>query len=357
MKTQSKTKITRRRGLVFTLLILLCMSFAAESIQAASGRSKKPKWIDSPSMKFPSELYLSGVGHGDNRQAAEDAAYAAISRIFQAKITSRTKEIESYLQTDNSKGTTATREISINQFTSVATNKVLADITIEDVWTDEKENLTYALAVMDRKHAAATLRERITRMDEEVELLLAGAKKQDIDKIQAIRQLHAALKALIRRYAYNTDLQVINQSGTGIKPKVLLAELRRELEESLLSDMTITIEVTGPYNDKIKAAISEGITKKGFYVIENDVQNSGDILIRVRVEFERGSTPRWKFIRWMSTIDLMNIKNGKIFGSLTKNGKSAQLDYPAAEAKAVRSIQKKIVGELSLQMVSLIYGD
>ena len=41
----------------------------------------KPDWIEGASRKYPAELYLTGVGYGDGRKAAEDSA--VIAKIFQ----------------------------------------------------------------------------------------------------------------------------------------------------------------------------------------------------------------------------------------------------------------------------------
>ena len=47
---------------------------------------KMPSWVEDPGRDYADSRYLTGVGSGDSRQAAEDSAYAALSRIFRAEI-------------------------------------------------------------------------------------------------------------------------------------------------------------------------------------------------------------------------------------------------------------------------------
>ena len=183
--------------------------------------SSKPDWIEGKSRKYSPELYLTGVGYGDDRKAAEDSALAAIARIFQAEIHSKTSELEKYTQTDVKGKTHSSRDIQIDQITSVATNKALEDITITEVWDDESENRTYALAVMDRRHAMVSIREKITAIDSDIAVMQQKSVTVS-DKIERARTIRAILKSLLDREVYNTDLRIINPSGTGIEPPTTL---------------------------------------------------------------------------------------------------------------------------------------
>src|SRR3990167_4888246 len=173
------------------LIIILVLGIGI--VHTASG-ANKPEWIEGKSKKYPDELYVIGVGYGDNRKAAEDAAYAAIARIFQAEIQSKTREWEKYAQTDIKGKTQSTRDIQIDQLTTVATNKVLEDITIADIWVSESEKLTYALGIMERSHAMASLKDKITSLDKDINDLQKKAT-DSTDKIESVRLLRSTMKA------------------------------------------------------------------------------------------------------------------------------------------------------------------
>lgn len=340
---ESKTQGTKHRS----------AQVRTDIAQATTG--KRPDWVDGRARKYPAEQYLTGVGFGDTRRAAEDSAYAAISRIFQAQISSRTKEWEKYVQTEIKGKIRTTRDIQIDQLTSVGTKKVLEDIRIAETWVDESEKSTYALAIMDRGHAAAVLRERIAGMDRDV-LDLRRKAADTPDKVEAVRSLRQAMRILLNRDLYNIDLRIVNPAGKGVDPPVSLINIRQEIQRLLSHDIHIGVEVGGPYHARIRSAILEGLTKEGFSLEESEDQSKIDVLVKGKVNFKKADLPKWKFVRWAISIDLINHKNGKIFGSLTKNGKEAHLNFSQAEEKAVRALQKEIVNELGALMVSFIYG-
>src|SRR3972149_5513169 len=334
-------------GLISLFLLILSISDLAHS-------ASKPDWIEGKSRKYSSEQYLTGVGYGDDRKAAEDSALAAIARIFQAEIHSKTSELEKYTQTDVKGKTHSSRDIRIDQITSVATNKALEDITIAEVWDDESENRTYALAVMDRRHAMVTIKEKIAAIDSDVAVMQQKSVTVS-DKIEKARTIRAILKSLLDREVYNTDLRIINPAGTGIEPPATLFAVKQQLQDILSNEIHIGVQLEGPHNKDIRSSIIEGLTKEGFSVEEKgDIENL-DILVRGAVSFENADLPQWKFVRWDITIDLVNQTNGKGFGSFTPHGREGRLNFREAAGKAVKALQKDIVNELSRQLVSFIY--
>lgn len=334
--------------IIIFFLLLSCIISPALS-------ASKPDWIEGKGRKYSPDLYLTGVGYGDDRKAAEDSALAAIARIFQAEIHSRTSELEKYTQTDVKGKTHSSRDIRIDQITSVATNKALEDITIAEVWDDESENRTYALAVMDRRHAMVSIKEKIAAIDNDV-VVMQQKSVTVSDKIEKARTIRAILKSLLNREVYNTDLRIINPAGTGIEPPATLFAVKQQLQYILSNDIHIGVQLEGPHNKDIRSSIIEGLTKEGFSVEEkSDIENL-DILVRGVVSFENADLPQWKFVRWDITIDLVNQTNGKVFGSFTRHGREGHLNFREAEDKAVKALQKDIVNELSQQLVSFIYG-
>ena len=334
------------------LIIILVLGIGI--VHTASG-ANKPEWIEGKSKKYPDELYVIGVGYGDNRKAAEDAAYAAIARIFQAEIQSKTREWEKYAQTDIKGKTQSTRDIQIDQLTTVATNKVLEDITIADIWVNDSEKLTYALAVMERRHAVASLNDKIASSDKDIVDLQKKAMESG-DKIESVRLLRSVMKALINREVFNADLRIVNPSGKGIEPPVSLISIKQKIHGLLSNEIHIGVQVDGPHHVNIRSSIMEGLTKEGFSVEEKGDVSKLDILVKGVVEFENADLPEWKFVRWTITVDLINQKNEKVFGSFTRHGREGHLNFKEAEAKAARALQKEIAGGLSQVLVSFIYG-
>jgi len=349
-----RMKIKGKRYLHLSCLVFLYLLTSCTISPAFS--ALKPDWIEGTSRKYPAELYLTGVGYGDGRKAAEDSAFAAIARIFQAEIHSKTSELEKYTQTDVKGKTHSSRDIRIDQLTSVATNKALENVTIAEVWVNESENRTYALAVMDRRHAAVSIKEKIAAIDSDIAVMQQKAGKAS-DKIEKAGTVRAILKSLLDREVYNTDLRIINPSGAGIEPPTSLFDVKQKLQSILSNEINIGVQLEGPHNEDVRSSIIEGLTKEGFSVDEKGDPEKLDILVRGVVSLENADLPQWKFVRWDITVDLVNQANGKVFGSFTRHGREGHLNFREAEDKAVKALQKDIVNELSQQLVSFIYDN
>lgn len=343
-----RNQYLRLSCLVFLSLLTSCTINPAVSVS-------KPDWVEGKNRNYPFEQYLTGVGYGDDRKTAEDSAFAAIARIFQAGIHSKTSELEQYTQTDIRGRIHSTRDIKIDQIISVATRKVLEGISIAEVWDDKSESRTYALAVMDRRHAMTAMKEKIAAIDSDIELMQQKSVAIS-DKIEKARALRSILKSLLDREVCNTDLRIMNPAGTGIEPPAVLFSVKQQLQEILSNEINIGVQIEGPHNSDIHSSIVEGLTKEGFSVEDKGGTEKTDILVRGVVSFENADLPQWKFVRWGITVDLVNQTDGRVFGSVTRHGREGHLNFKEAEDKAVKALQKDISGELSRQLVSFIYG-
>lgn len=349
-----------------SLLALFLIYLLLIPFQGFSEAKKKPDWIEGSSSKYPEAQYILGVGSGDERQSAEGAAFAAISRRFHAEISQKTEEWESYLQKDIKGKTETRRTVSIDQLTSVSTNKVLENVSIVKTWEDKRKKRFYALAVMDRRQTESILQDRIQSLDKKARSLLNEGGSLP-DKIQRARNLRNALKALLLREAYNTELRVVNLSGKGIPDLIGLSNVNQDLQDFLRKELKIEVSVTGPRSEDLRSSILEGLTEKGFSVagganenpfeaMENE-SSSADILIKGIIEFETVPNPQFKFVRWKTTIELVDRHNGKFFGGLTQSGREGHMTLSEAENRATRAVQKKVTEEITTRLVSFIYGE
>ena len=327
------------------------------------GAADPPDWVGGSSKKHPAAGYLTGVGYGDTRQAAEDRAYAAISKIFKAEIDSKTQEWEKYLQSDAKGQTDSRRQVGIEQATSVSTQKVLENVAIAETWLDESKAVYYALAVMDRPHAAATLRDRITSLDLKVDELLKESRESD-NKLRTVQSLHAAIQNLLLREAYNTELRIIDPAGKGSEGMVNLAAVGRDLRQYLAKNFKIVVEVAGPHHERIRAAIVEGLNRQGFPVApvgREPVERDADLVIKGVVAFEPvempgGGSKRTRFVRWSAAFDLTDQSSKRVIGSVAQQGREGHLTSSEAESRALRVAEQAMAEEISRRIAEFIYG-
>jgi hypothetical protein len=330
----------------------------ASPVRAATA----PDWVNGSGKKYPAEMYLTGVGYADTRQAAEDRAYAAISKIFTAEINSKTEEWEKYLQSDSKGRTEDSRQINIEQATEVSTKKVLENVTIAESWLDESKALYYALAVMDRPHATSALRDRIASLDLKVDELLKQAKQGD-HKLQTVRALHSAVANLLLREAYNAELRVVNPAGKGSESDVSLAGTNRELREFLAKNFKIAVAVGGDNSEAIRAAIVEGLNRQGLPVASavSAADSRPDLLVKGSVTLDpvqlpASGTPRTHFVRWAAAFDLTDEASQQVIGSVARQGREGHLTAAEAEARALRTAEQEVAGEVGGQIADFIYG-
>ncbi|MEK6684424.1 MAG: LPP20 family lipoprotein [Nitrospirota bacterium] len=338
---------------------LIVLGGFASPVLAAS----PPDWVNGSGKKYPSAMYLTGVGYADTRQAAADRAYAAISKIFTAEINSKTQEWEKYLQSDSQGRSEDSRRISIEQTTQVSTQKVLENVTIAETWLDDSKAIYYALAVMDRQHAASVLRDRITSLDRKVEELLKQTRQSN-DKLQTVRGLHSAVENLLLREAYNTELRIVSPTGKGSESMISLAVIGQDLRQFLAGNFKIVVEVGGPHNDRIGAAIVEGLNRRGLPVVSAgspapDLQP--DLVVNGIVAFEpvqmpAGGSPPTRFVRWSASFDLTDKATQQVIGSVARQGREGHLTASEAEARALRTAEQEVASEVGRQIADFIYG-
>jgi len=322
-----------------------------------------PDWVGGSSKKYPSAMYLTGVGYADTRQAAEDRAYAAVSKIFAAEINSKTQEWEKYLQSDSKGRSEDSRQVNIEEATQVSTRKVLENVSIAETWMDESKAVYYALAVMDRQHATASLRDHITSLDLKVEELLKQSR-QSGDKLKIVRAYHSAVENLLLREAYNVELRVVNPAGKGSESLVSLSVINQDLRAFLAKNFKIVVEVSGAHHIEMRAAIVEGLNRQGLPVVPADSpvpDLQPDLMVKGAVTFEpiqmpSGASPPTRFVRWSAAFDLTDRATQQVIGSVTRQGREGHLSAPEADARALRAAGQEVTDEIGRQIAEFIFG-
>jgi hypothetical protein len=319
-------------------------------------KSTRPEWVDGESIQYPSSQYLTGVGYDADRKTSEDKARAEIAKIFVSEIRSRTKSYQDYLQITSSGTSEKEETFSIQEITDVSTNKVLSGVRIAQVYREPgPRNLYYALAVLDRDQSGTILRERILKLDSEIEVLLETARGEH-DLLTKIKHLKQSIGKHAMREAYNTELRIVSQAGKGISSAIDFTEIKSELEAILLRDFLIGVSVTGNRADEIQDALVQGLNQEGFSISED--LTAAHVLIRGAIELRplgRGGG-EWKYVRWQAHFDMVDKGGGSVFGSVTKTGREGHLSLQQAENRAVREIRGTLITEIAGEMRKYIFS-
>jgi len=333
------------------------------------GGQSKPDWINGVSAAYPSGQYLVGVGQAESRAVAEDRAYAAVARIFKAEVNAQAKDWESYLVIEQRGQSSAERRLTLDNLTRVSTDKVLENVQIVDRWVDVDKGFHYALAGMHRSQAETSFMERITQLDRSIRDDVEDFQRSS-DKLARVRALRRAARNLVLRETYNADLRVIRPSGQGTAAAYRVSELTHELEQFLAMNLVLAVAVTGDQAEPAQRALIEGLLKEGLQVTSRpwgeDRSIGGDssgpspeLLVRgvVRVWPIDVRDPQFKFMRWCSDFEVVDVASQRVVGALSKGGKEGHLSEREATAKVVRVMQQEFSADTAKAIAAYVYGE
>jgi LPP20 lipoprotein len=346
------------------------MASVALSGCAWFGGQSKPDWIDGASVAYPAGQYLVGVGQAESRAAAEDRAYAAVARIFKAEVSAQAKDWESYLVIEQRGQSSAERRVTLDNLTRVSTDKVMENVRIVDRWMDRHTGLQYALAGMHRSQAEASFMERMAELDRSIQDDVKEAR-QPSDKMAKVRALRRAGRNLVLRETYNADLRVVRPSGQGSTAPYRVSELTHELEEFLATNLVLAVTVAGDQVEPSQRALTEGLLKEGLQVTSrpwggHGSSNGGllmgpaaELLVRgmIRVWPIDVRDPQFKFVRWCSDFEVVDLTSQRVVGALSKGGKEGHLSEREATAKVVRVMQQEFSMDVAKSIAAFVYGE
>jgi hypothetical protein len=321
----------------------------------------KPGWVDGRSADYPSTQYLTGVGQAETRGNAEDQAYAAVARIFKAEVAAQAKDWESYLVVENRGVSNAERRLTIDNVTKVSTDKVLENVRIADVWYDSDSRLHYALGVMNRAQAEASLMEKVVALDRAIDTDVAESRHAT-DKVAKVRALRRAGRNLVLREVYNTDLRVIRLSGQGAPSVYQVHELSGELEQFLASNLVLAVQVSGDHAEPVGRALAQGLIREGLHVTTNaerEAAGSPELIVRgtVRLFPIEVRDPNFKYVRWCSDFEVLEPGTGRVLGALANGGREGHLTEREATAKTLRVMQQELSSDVAKAIAAHIYGE
>lgn len=350
---------------------LIGMLLVAPAFSGCSwfGGQAKPDWIDGVSRAYPADQYLLGVGQSDNRATAEDQAYAAVARIFKAEVNAQAKDFESYLVIEQRGQSSEQRRVALDNLTRVSTDKVLESVQILDRWVDPRKRLHYALAGMQRAQSETAILERIRDLDRTIQEDVDQAH-QATDKLAKVRGLRRAAKNLVLRETYNADLRVIRPSGHGTAAAYRVNELTSEIEQFLATNLVLALSVGGDQVEPVQRALTEGLIREGLQVTSRPFETansvgagssgpSAELLIRglIRVWPIDVHDPQFKYVRWCSDFEVVDLTTQRVVGALSRGGREGHLTEREATAKVIRVMQQDMSTDVAKAIAAHVYGE
>jgi hypothetical protein len=357
------------RSTKIAILLCLCALLTASHGCAWFSRSSAPSWVNGPSRDYPSDQYVLGVGQGESKPVAAERAYGAVAKVFKAEVTAQSRDWESFLVMEQRGQANAERRLTLDRVTKVSTDKVLENVRIIDTWQDTRTGQHYALAGTNRTQAAAGLLERIAELDRAVETEVMESRQAQ-DKLAKVRHLRRAVKSLVVREAYNSDLRVVRLSGQGVEPAYRVPELTGELEQFLAASLVVGVEVVGEQAELTRHAVIEGLIREGLPVTNLEIGTRPgneealawpmpQLLVKggVRLWDVPVPDPRFRYVRWCGDFVVLEVATQRVVGAISIGGKEGHLTPLEARAKAVRIMQQELTSNLARTLAAYVYGD
>jgi len=323
---------------------------------AVVATGQQADWVEGSSHKYPSGLYLTGVGIGDERQKAEDNARAEIAKVFYSHIDASTKISQEYLQSVSGTTTRESGRMSVQDILEVSTHKVLSGVRIAEIYHESKpSNAFFALAVLDREQSMVILQNKINSLDQDIQTQLARAGRLN-DRLLKIKELKAALETHLLRQAYDTELVIVNPTGQGIAPPVAFVDIKNRLTDILTKEFHIRLEVKGDRAQDLQEALADALTQEGFSL--SGANEKANVLVKGSIEIKplKQTSEQWKYVRWKTVFDLVDLKDDSVFGSISDTGREGHLSLPQAQDRALLKIKKNLLPKVSQEIARYIFN-
>lgn len=347
------------------LWILLCLLVFGGCTMF--GPAEPPAWVMGSSERFPDDQYLVGVGEGDSRTLAEQRAYAAVSRIFEANIRSLFRDTETYSVSNTQATQTRARRLNLEQMTQVTTQKVLENVRILDVWYREESKAYFVLAGLDRAQSETILVDKLREFDRQIQEELA-AERDAVNPLAKIRHLKRALNQLRLRDLINADLRVIRPSGVGERAPYHREDIRPRLDTLLGQELAIEVRLQGELRDQLREAVWEGLNREGFVAAlqpQGEGASQGSPALPPDLTIEGGGKtwkvdvpdPLFVYVRWCTEFQVIDRQENRLIGLVSRSGRVGHITLAEARVRAIQTIQATVTEELAGVLADFIYAE
>lgn len=231
-----------RRFIGLGLLAFYALGFLPAA-HAEEKKSARPAWVDGDvAEKFPEQRYLTAIGTGSSREAANQDAKKQLASTFRAKVTSESStESQSSLSESTSAKTSGEGSAKTRSSVSVSTSLELRGVEVKNYYFDAKSKEHYALAVMDKLKVKNSYAMELTKLKNKIEAMHEQFQKKPSAGLgRDILEMADQFEQLNREYA------VVN-NGNGAPAPLSYSELEkiRDGQSDLQSSKAIALEFSG----------------------------------------------------------------------------------------------------------------
>lgn len=326
---------------LLTFLLLACTANA----KGSKKKGERPDWLDNPQEKYPAQMYLTAVGEGDSRSAAEDMAAANLSKIFESNVKANEIYNMSY-QEISKKGNTAVEEqTNMNTNVNVKSEQTLFNIQFADSYTDDLGR-TFSLAYIHRMRTADIYEEKINTNAERVRYYLKEAKERS-DTLEKFAYLHAATAFSIKNDQLMAQLSIIQPDAKAFIELGYDFKQVLQLKNEAAGNVVVQIDLKEE-DDKTSLFLLQIFNELGFVIGENPALKIGG-----SIEFEEVDLKRDDYIFVRSTLNMkMKDNKGNVILAYSDTKREGHTTKKEAQERAGRKIRQDLARVLKNKVIN-----
>lgn len=295
--------------------------------------NREPDWVANPKTIYPDERYLVAVGAGDTRRAAENAAAASLSRIFESRIESDERLLDQSRETLGSFERTTDFSSDIN----ILSSQTLYNIQYAEAWKDPAGRY-HVVAYLNRRDTAEIYRDKIDEQTSRVNFLRANAELSDDKILKKYATLRAANFHALEADLLLRQLKVIHpRSVPDSTPSYSLNQLRKALADTA-KQIKVNIEVEGDDDRRMTATLQDFITRYGFVIGTPAVL---DIQARINVDDTGEREQELVFVRFELLLQITD-QNDDVVVTVRDKGREAHKTMEQARTRSFRTLEQSI---------------
>lgn len=350
--------------LVLSLAFCVCSCKSMPWISAsASGAglanslsvAEAPKWVLSPNSVYNSSLYITNVGTGRDRDAAQTNALSGLAAVFGQNVNTVTTSTEVVSQVNATYEHNRLVEQNIQR--EVNQNEMLG-VSVDNFWFDG--NFTwYAIAVMDRMNAASLYESRIKDNSTEISKLVDFAKKESgRDPMAAYARYNSAASLAADNDVYITRLHVLNSlSGEDMRKVSMSGVTIRNNMYELIKNILVSVKISGDSDGTIKSACAQVFAAHGFATAA-----TGGVASKPRYELDAAyqknsasnSANTIVYCRYSLVGYLTDTVSGERLMPVSVSGREGAANQEEAERRALSSLKKNVAENFYKQLTEYL---
>lgn len=319
----------------------------ASILTGCATKPVQPDWVAGESAKYPGAQYLSGRGIAGSQEEARDRARADLAKVFQVAVVADSEDVQSFKS--DAAGGAGQYEGQATRRISTRTDQIVRGIQIAELWQDPATRNHYALAVLPRLQAAASLRQQIGQLDEGIRTNIDQSRKST-DLFLKIAAASRALDLQMERDGVQKSLQVVDVTGRGLDPQFSAPKLKADLDE-LLKRVRVASQISGDSPAGLTEIVSGALAQAGFMLETGD---HPDFALKARMNLtDMGLVNGWYWQRGTLEVTLVESANGRVRGTKRWPIKASAIDKETAAKRAMDQADEVLKKELGSAIIEM----